>query len=275
MQLLCNAFIIYKYAHTRLLLNRSSCPHLIGFFFIVFIQVTDSKDLQVPFSTAASLGYGLHHMLHLPPQFLHPLDHRLPFGGFRPLVPSAFAPPSKCLKVETGNGAVPGNGGLPSIGSLSSMSNMFSPTSLVRRPPRPPLPLPRPARKLADRKVRPVPRVVHPPVPVVPVPYRIAVPPPMRRIVMPTPPLVPRTPSDLPRRRDVRIDVSTTLRACFSLLSRMRTVSRRTMRRMRFLVESNSSRDVWEERSMFNRSVKNFNFFMQMEIVYGFVRSLY
>ncbi|EFN86972.1 hypothetical protein EAI_04421 [Harpegnathos saltator] len=93
-------------------------------------QVTDSKDLQVPFSTAASLGYGLHHMLHLPPQFLHPLDHRLPFGGFRPLVPSAFAPPSKCLKVETGNGAVPGNGGLPSIGSLTSMSNMFSPTSL-------------------------------------------------------------------------------------------------------------------------------------------------
>ncbi|XP_019695972.2 uncharacterized protein LOC105180973 isoform X3 [Harpegnathos saltator] len=92
--------------------------------------VTDSKDLQVPFSTAASLGYGLHHMLHLPPQFLHPLDHRLPFGGFRPLVPSAFAPPSKCLKVETGNGAVPGNGGLPSIGSLTSMSNMFSPTSL-------------------------------------------------------------------------------------------------------------------------------------------------
>ncbi|XP_018054530.1 PREDICTED: E3 ubiquitin-protein ligase Rnf220-like [Atta colombica] len=84
-------------------------------------QVTDSKDLQVPFSTAASLGYGLHHMLHLPPQFLHPLDHRLPFGGFRPLVPSAFAPPSKCLKVETGNGAVPGNGGLPSIGSLSSI----------------------------------------------------------------------------------------------------------------------------------------------------------
>lgn len=103
-------------------------------FLILFssrlFQVTDSKDLQVPFSTAASLGYGLHHMLHLPPQFLHPLDHRLPFGGFRPLVPSAFAPPSKCLKVETGNGAVPGNGGLPSIGSLSSMSNMFSPTSL-------------------------------------------------------------------------------------------------------------------------------------------------
>ncbi|XP_066588051.1 E3 ubiquitin-protein ligase Rnf220-like isoform X2 [Prorops nasuta] len=96
-------------------------------------QVTDSKDLQVPFSTAASLGYGLHHMLHLPPQFLHPLDHRLPFGGFRPLGPSAFAPPNKCLKVETGNGAVPG-GGLPSIGSLSSMSNMFSPSSLPGTP---------------------------------------------------------------------------------------------------------------------------------------------
>ncbi|XP_076390913.1 E3 ubiquitin-protein ligase Rnf220 isoform X3 [Megachile rotundata] len=92
-------------------------------------QVTDSKDLQVPFSTAASLGYGLHHMLHLPPQFLHPLDHRLPFGGFRPLGPSAFAPPSKCLKVETGNGPVSGSG-LPSISSLSSMSNMFSPSSL-------------------------------------------------------------------------------------------------------------------------------------------------
>ncbi|XP_076163359.1 E3 ubiquitin-protein ligase RNF220 isoform X6 [Ptiloglossa arizonensis] len=92
-------------------------------------QVTDSKDLQVPFSTAASLGYGLHHMLHLPPQFLHPLDHRLPFGGFRPLGPSAFAPPSKCLKVETGNGPVTGSG-LPSIGSLSSLSNMFSPSSL-------------------------------------------------------------------------------------------------------------------------------------------------
>lgn len=91
--------------------------------------MTDSKDLQVPFSTAASLGYGLHHMLHLPPQFLHPLDHRLPFGGFRPLGPSAFAPPSKCLKVETGNGPVTGSG-LPSIGSLSSMSNMFSPSSL-------------------------------------------------------------------------------------------------------------------------------------------------
>ncbi|XP_076625944.1 E3 ubiquitin-protein ligase Rnf220 isoform X5 [Colletes latitarsis] len=68
-------------------------------------------------------------MLHIPPQFLHPLDHRLPFGGFRPLGPSAFAPPSKCLKVETGNGPVTSSG-LPSIGSLSSISNMFSPSSL-------------------------------------------------------------------------------------------------------------------------------------------------
>ncbi|XP_020708796.2 E3 ubiquitin-protein ligase Rnf220-like isoform X2 [Athalia rosae] len=89
-------------------------------------QVSDSKELQVPFSTAASLGYGLHHMLHLPPQFLHPLDPRSPFGAFRPLGPSAFAPPSKCLKVETGNTTV--SSGLASIGSLSGMSNMFSPT---------------------------------------------------------------------------------------------------------------------------------------------------
>ncbi|KAF7989284.1 hypothetical protein HCN44_007958 [Aphidius gifuensis] len=89
-------------------------------------QVTDSKDLQVPFSTAASLGYGLHHMLHLPHQFLHPLDPRSPFGAFRPLGPSAFAPPSKCLKVETGNTSV--SSGLASISSLSSMSNIFSPS---------------------------------------------------------------------------------------------------------------------------------------------------
>ncbi|KAK0169998.1 hypothetical protein PV328_010614 [Microctonus aethiopoides] len=88
--------------------------------------VTDSKELQVPFSTAASLGYGLHHMLHLPHQFLHPLDPRLPFGAFRPLGPSAFAPPSKCLKVETGSASV--SSGLASIGSLSNMSNMFSPS---------------------------------------------------------------------------------------------------------------------------------------------------
>ena len=79
---------------------RNYCLLLPTNAFFSHVQVTDSKDLQVPFSTAASLGYGLHHMLHLPPQFLHPLDHRLPFGGFRPLGPSAFAPPSKCLKVE-------------------------------------------------------------------------------------------------------------------------------------------------------------------------------
>lgn len=88
--------------------------------------MTDSKDLQVPFSTAASLGYGLHHMLHLPHQFLHPLDPRSPFGAFRPLGPSAFAPPSKCLKIETSNTSV--SSGLPSIGSLSNMSNIFSPS---------------------------------------------------------------------------------------------------------------------------------------------------
>ncbi|XP_074099312.1 uncharacterized protein LOC141527641 [Cotesia typhae] len=89
-------------------------------------QVTDSKELQVPFSTAAQLGYGLHHMLHLQHQFLPPLDPRIPFGPFRSLGPSAFAPPSKCLKVETGGSSV--SSGLASIGSLSNMSNMFSPS---------------------------------------------------------------------------------------------------------------------------------------------------
>lgn len=89
-------------------------------------KVSDTKDLQVPFSTAASLGYGLHHMLHLPHHFLHPVDPRLPFSAFRPLGPSAFAPPSKCLKVETGGTSV--SSGLASIGSLSGMSNMFSPS---------------------------------------------------------------------------------------------------------------------------------------------------
>ncbi|XP_018362188.1 PREDICTED: E3 ubiquitin-protein ligase RNF220-like [Trachymyrmex cornetzi] len=154
-------------------------------------QVTDSKDLQVPFSTAASLGYGLHHMLHLPPQFLHPLDHRLPFGGFRPLVPSAFAPPSKCLKVETGNGTVPGNGGLPSIGSLSSMSNMFSPTSL-----------PGAGGGTVDRIV-----------------VRL----PMRKTVTPTPPQDPRTLNDPLRRRDDRTDVSAIVTLSATQSSRMST----------------------------------------------------
>jgi hypothetical protein len=78
----------------------------------------------VPFTAA---GFGLRHMdsypglpahllHHLQPQFLHPaLDPRGPFGSsaFRPLgtsaapevkgFPSAFAPPSKCLKIETGS----------------------------------------------------------------------------------------------------------------------------------------------------------------------------
>jgi len=86
-------------------------------------QAPESKDLHVPFTTA---GLGFRHMdsypglqahllHHLPPQFLHPaLDPRVPFGSgaFRPLgtaapevkgFPSAFAPPSKCLKIETGS----------------------------------------------------------------------------------------------------------------------------------------------------------------------------
>ncbi|KAK3930017.1 E3 ubiquitin-protein ligase Rnf220 [Frankliniella fusca] len=87
-------------------------------------QTPDVKDLHIPFSTS---GFGLRHMdgypglpahllHHLQPQFLHPaLDPRLPFGSgaFRPLgssphegkgFASAFAPPSKCLKIETSNG---------------------------------------------------------------------------------------------------------------------------------------------------------------------------
>jgi hypothetical protein len=60
-------------------------------------------------------GLQAHLLHHLPPQFLHPaLDPRVPFGSgaFRPLgaaapevkgFPSAFAPPSKCLKIETGS----------------------------------------------------------------------------------------------------------------------------------------------------------------------------
>lgn len=89
------------------------------------LQTPEVKDLHIPFSTS---GFGLRHMdgypglpahllHHLQPQFLHPaLDPRLPFGSgaFRPLgsspvhegkgFASAFAPPSKCLKVETSNG---------------------------------------------------------------------------------------------------------------------------------------------------------------------------
>ncbi|XP_026674486.1 protein Teyrha-meyrha-like isoform X2 [Ceratina calcarata] len=76
--------------------------------------VTEAKDLQ---SFTPTLSYGLHHMLHIPPPFLHPLDHRLPFGSFRPLGPSAFGPPSKCLKIETSS-------------SFSNISSMFSSSSL-------------------------------------------------------------------------------------------------------------------------------------------------
>lgn len=81
--------------------------------------------MHIPFSASS---FGLRHMdgypglpahllHHLQPQFLHPaLDPRLPFGSgaFRPLgsspvhegkgFASAFAPPSKCLKIETSNG---------------------------------------------------------------------------------------------------------------------------------------------------------------------------
>lgn len=88
-------------------------------------QTPEVKDLHIPFSASS---FGLRHMdgypglpahllHHLQPQFLHPaLDPRLPFGSgaFRPLgsspvheskgFASAFAPPSKCLKIETSNG---------------------------------------------------------------------------------------------------------------------------------------------------------------------------
>lgn len=94
------------------------------FFCLFFTQAPEAKDLHVPFTAA---GFGLRHMEsypglpahllhHLQPQFLHPaLDPRVPFGSgaFRPLgtpaapevkgFPSAFAPPSKCLKIETGS----------------------------------------------------------------------------------------------------------------------------------------------------------------------------
>ncbi|XP_023245019.1 E3 ubiquitin-protein ligase Rnf220-like [Copidosoma floridanum] len=95
-------------------------------------QIGETKELQSPFSqAAASLDYRLHqHMLHLQHQFLHPLEHRLPFGSaFRPLAPSAFAPPQKRLKLEPEGGPSPG--GLSSLGSLTSMSSMFSPVSSV------------------------------------------------------------------------------------------------------------------------------------------------
>ena len=88
-----------------------------------YFQIGDAKDLSSPFGqAAASLDYRLHHMLHLQHQFLHPLDHRLPFGSaFRPLAPSAFAPPTKRLKLEAEIG------GSPQAQQLPGMSSMFSP----------------------------------------------------------------------------------------------------------------------------------------------------
>lgn len=88
----------------------------------------------------------------------------------------------------------------------------------VRRPPRPP-PSPRLARKSAGRRVRLVLRAVRPPVPPVPVPCRIAAQLPMKRIVTPTQHPAPKTPSDPPRRRDDRTDVSTSYHPCARFLS--------------------------------------------------------
>ncbi|XP_058791830.1 uncharacterized protein LOC131664606, partial [Phymastichus coffea] len=94
-----------------------------------------AKDLSSPFNqaaAAASLDYRLHHMLHLQHQFLHPLDHRLPFGSsaFRPLAPSAFAPPQKRLKLEAAESS-PGGGGGGSGGpaATTNMSSLFSPAA--------------------------------------------------------------------------------------------------------------------------------------------------
>ncbi|XP_066995482.1 E3 ubiquitin-protein ligase RNF220 isoform X2 [Anabrus simplex] len=107
-------------------------------------QAPEAKDLHVPFSAA---GFGLRHMdsyaglpahllHHLQPQFLHPaLDPRIPFGSgaFRPLgaastpevkgFPSAFAPPSKCLKIETSNS----NHHDTSPNQSNHLSTLFSP----------------------------------------------------------------------------------------------------------------------------------------------------
>ncbi|XP_023717899.1 E3 ubiquitin-protein ligase Rnf220 isoform X4 [Cryptotermes secundus] len=86
-------------------------------------QAPEAKDLHVPFNAGLGLrhmdnypGLPAHLLHHIQPQFFHPaLDPRVPFGSgaFRPLgtsaapevkgFPSAFAPPSKCLKIETSN----------------------------------------------------------------------------------------------------------------------------------------------------------------------------
>ncbi|KAJ9577979.1 hypothetical protein L9F63_025159, partial [Diploptera punctata] len=108
-------------------------------------QAQEAKDLHVPFTAA---GFGLRHMdsypglpahllHHLQPQFLHPaLDPRIPFGSgaFRPLgtsagpdvkgFPSAFAPPSKCLKIETSNSNHHESSSTPT----NHLSTLFSPS---------------------------------------------------------------------------------------------------------------------------------------------------
>lgn len=116
------------------------------------MQTPDVKDLHLPFSA----GFGLRHMdsypglpahllHHLQPQFLHPaLDPRLPFGSgaFRPLssspvhegkaFSSAFAPPSKCLKVETSNGPHH-DGTLFSPGAVAEERNYLNGQSQVQQ----------------------------------------------------------------------------------------------------------------------------------------------
>ncbi|KAJ8682412.1 hypothetical protein QAD02_018204, partial [Eretmocerus hayati] len=113
-------------------------------------QIGESKDLPNPFgqaaaaaAAAAGLDYRLHHMLQLQHQFLHPLDHRLPFGSsaFRPLAPSAFTPPPKRLKHEQAhhphpptsssgpNGSCPSEASSPGPLTPSSMSSLFSPSA--------------------------------------------------------------------------------------------------------------------------------------------------
>ncbi|XP_033214770.1 E3 ubiquitin-protein ligase Rnf220-like isoform X2 [Belonocnema kinseyi] len=87
-------------------------------------QVTDiTKDW--PIGTGSPFSYAGLQMLQL--QHIQQFHHFPPFSAFKPPPgPSAFAPPGKCLKIETGSTTV--SSGLPSISSLSSMSNMFSPT---------------------------------------------------------------------------------------------------------------------------------------------------
>ncbi|GLH08329.1 Uncharacterized protein GBIM_13585 [Gryllus bimaculatus] len=113
-------------------------------------QATEAKDLHTPFSAG---GFGLRHMdsypslpahllHHLQSPFLHPaLDPRIPFGSgaFRPLgtsstsevkgFPSAFAPPSKCLKIETGGSNLHDTSPTPT----NHLSTLFSPGVVEER----------------------------------------------------------------------------------------------------------------------------------------------